>query len=156
MADEVQNYSLHKYVTTDEFGHDVMHVSGIANIELDNPRDDANWHEHVVDIPLDTEEWDDDSDVYVPHVALGSISNHSHAVHTGWSVNDAIGWRINNIPHIRCTLAIRDKDADLHRVNFTAIVVGNLKEDSMVNRLQAIPGPILEKALQLSKEKKKY
>ena len=77
-------------------------------------------------------------------------------MNTGWSVNTARAYEINDVPHIRCKLALRDKDAKMHRVNFTAIVVGVRKENSMVNRLQSIPGPILEKALQLSKEAKKY
>jgi len=151
---EVENYELHKYMTTDDLGQDVMHVSGIAKIELDNPNDNANWYEHIVEIPLDTEKWLEYSNVLVPHVALGSISNHSHAVHAGWAVNKTEAHEINDIPHIRATLGIRDKDGDLHRVNFTAIVVGVKAEDSMVNRLQVVPRFILEKALKVSIDKK--
>lgn len=151
---EVTNYTLHKYMTKNQYGEDVMHVSGVAAIELKNPRGDNKWHGFEVEIPLDTAAWAS-SRVEVPSIALGSISNDGHAVDAGWAADEAQPWEIRDIPYMKCKLALKDKDGRLHRVNFTAIVVGWKSKLVLKNALAHVSDNLLEEALKNSQEARK-
>lgn len=147
MADEVTNYKIHKYQTTNHLGQDVLYVSGVAAIEVDNPRTDKDWHRWEVDIQLDDEEWEGDFDVEVPNVSLASISNNNHAVDAAWAVDEALPHEIHDKPYIRAKLALKDKDGKLHRVCFTAMVVGEKIRRNFYPGISALPTHVLQKAL---------
>jgi len=146
MAD-VTNYQINRWETLDPFGQTVMHVAGVANIEVINPRTDNKWHSFEVDILLDDVAWADHFEVKVPNVSLASISNQGEAIFCGWAADLSESHEERDKPYIRAKLGVRDTDGKLSRVSFTAIVVGQKYSTTVLPMLTTLPTHVLQKAL---------
>ncbi len=147
---DVTNYQVKRWETVDPFGQTVLHVAGVAAIELDNPRTDSSWHRFEVDIKLEDVIWAGHFEVKVPNVSLASISNNNHAVDAGWAADTSEHHEENDKPYIRAQLAVKDKDGKLHRVSFSAIVVGEKYSTTVLPGLTTLPTHVIQKALTAS------
>jgi hypothetical protein len=144
---DVTNYQVNRWETVDPLGQTVLHVAGVANIEVNNPRTDKEWHRFEVDILLENVEWAGRFEVKVPNVSLAAISNQNESVFAGWAADLSEFHEEHDKPYIRAQLAVRDIDGELHRVSFTAIVVGQKYATTVLPILTTLPTHVIQKAL---------
>ncbi len=151
---EVTHTYVQKYMTTDQLGQDVMHVSGIVHLELVDDRSNSEWYPMCAYIPLDTEKWDY-SEVKVPHIGLASIILSKD--HTGgnvmWAANYVYPYNIDGIPYLKAHLSVDDRHAIIAKVSFTAIVVGVKDKEPVLTILERAHPTLLEEAATRNKLK---